>query len=52
MTKHLKEKLTPEQKEYVRKAYKPRDKEFGGAALARELGVSESVIYRAVKENE
>lgn len=48
-TKHLKEKLLPEQKAYVREVYKPRDKEFGGAALARKLGVSTSVIYRTVK---
>lgn len=40
--------LTNEQVEWCREVYKPRDKEFGGAALARKLNVTEMVIHTAV----
>ena len=38
-------KLMPDQVRYIRKNYKPRDKEFGRVALARKFGVSKSTIY-------
>lgn len=37
-------KLTAEQVKYIRKNYIPRNKEFGGAALARKFNVGSSVI--------
>lgn len=40
--------LTNEQVEWCREVYKPRDKEFGGAALARKLNATEMVIHTAV----
>lgn len=47
-TKHLREKLSSKQVEEIRAIYVPYDLEFGGTALAKKYGVSESVIYRAV----
>ena len=35
--------------EYIRNNYKPRDKVFGGKALANRLGVSPQVIYKIVQ---
>lgn len=40
--------LTNEQVKWCREVYKPRDKDFGSAALARKLGVGLSVIHTAV----
>ena len=40
-------KLTREQVVYVRENYKPYDKEFGSAALARRFGVDASTVNRA-----
>ena len=41
--------LTNEQVKYIRKVYKPRDKAFGQAALAKYFGVRASVIGRIVR---
>lgn len=40
--------LTNEQVEWCREVYKPCDKEFSGAALARKLNTTEMVIHKAV----
>lgn len=40
-------KLTREQVIFVRENYKPYDKEFGSAALARRFGVDASTVNRA-----
>ena len=45
-------KLTDEQKAYIRKVYKPRDPEFGGAALARKFNVGNMTISRVVSGKE
>ncbi|WPK42048.1 hypothetical protein [Escherichia phage vB-EcoP-XT73] len=41
-------KLTLEDVEYCRRVYIPRDKEFGGSALARRFGVSQQVISKVL----
>lgn len=40
-------KLTREQVIFIRENYKPYDKEFGSAALARSFGVDASTVNRA-----
>jgi hypothetical protein len=42
-------KLTTEQVEYAREAYRPRHPEFGVRALARKFGVHNSVVSRAIR---
>ena len=44
-TSNLHSKLTPDQVRYIRLNYKPRDKEYGMAALARKFNVAKSTIY-------
>ena len=51
-SKHFNERLTPEQREEIRHLYIPRDSVFGGAALAKKYGVSETTIRRAVKRRD
>lgn len=41
-------KLTLEDVEYCRRVYIPRDKEFGGSALARRFGVAQQVMSKAL----
>ncbi len=41
-------KLTLKDVEYCRRVYIPRDKEFGGSALARRFGVSQQVISKVL----
>lgn len=45
-------KLTDKQKAYICEVYKPRDPEFGGAALARKFNVSGMTISRVVSGQE
>ena len=42
-------KLTDEEVRYVRKNYKPRDKEFGARALGKKYGISHSEISRIAR---
>lgn len=44
-------KLTDEQVRFIRDSYIPKDKNFGGRALARKLGVDHSVIQRILAMN-
>lgn len=41
-------KLTLEDVEYCRRVYIPRDKEFGGSALARRFGVAQQVMSKVL----
>lgn len=43
-------KLTDEQVRYVREVYKPYDREFGSAALARKFQVSERVMHDTIHQ--
>lgn len=46
--KHGKAVLTPEQVSEIRRRYKPRDKDNGGAALAREFGIHQTQVSKIV----
>jgi hypothetical protein len=41
-------KLTKDQVEYIRKVFKPRDKEFGARALGRKFNVNKTTILSVV----
>lgn len=41
---HYNSKLTQEDVDFIRKNYKPRDKEFSGVALAKRFGVTHQLI--------
>lgn len=45
---HSQASLTNEQVEWCRKVYKPRDKDFSAAALAKRLGVAQYVVSFAI----
>ena len=46
---HRLAKLTNAEADYCRKVYKPRDKEFGAAALAKRFGVCRQAIEHIIK---
>ena len=42
--------LNQDQESYIRLKYKPRDKQFGARALARELGVHHKTVLKVLKD--
>lgn len=47
--KHPNHKLTEEQVRFIKENYKPWDKEYGGAALAKKFNISQGPIQNIIK---